>query len=63
VASMTWAEWLVERKNREALPYDDDCVIKKDMEKCQVEECDRWCSTLVECSIHAQMDMKKEDDE
>ncbi len=59
MASIAWDKWV---EMRDMLPYDNDCIIMKDMEKCRVEGCERWCSTLVECSLHAQLDMRVEDD-
>jgi len=62
VMSVTWKQWKEARETYFNLPEDPSCIKEKDMEKCEIEGCERWCSTLTQCSLHAQMDMRSEDE-
>ena len=58
----TWDEWQEMKAFYFDIPEDNGCVREKDMEKCEIEGCENWCSTLTQCSIHAQMDMRRDND-
>lgn len=60
--AVTWKEWKDMEKTYFNLPEDPDCVKLKDTEKCEIEGCENWCATLTQCSVHARMDMRTEDE-
>lgn len=59
---VTWEKWKEMREYYFELPEDNDCVRLKDMEKCEIEGCERWCSTLTQCKVHARMEIVRDTD-